>query len=175
MRRFGTIRLRPDGSELHLGRLFAGAVVLPCALGRSGVSRSKREGDGATPAGSWPLRRLLFRPDRVARPETSIAMQPLSPTDGWCDDPVDPRYNRPVQLPYVASAEALWRDDGLYDLVVVLGYNDDPPQPGLGSAIFLHLATPDYGPTAGCIAVNRAHMIWLLAKCGSNTRLEIAR
>jgi L,D-peptidoglycan transpeptidase YkuD (ErfK/YbiS/YcfS/YnhG family) len=79
-----------------------------------------------------------------------------------------------VQLPYGASAETLWRDDGLYDLVVVLGYNDDPPQAGLGSARFLHLATPDYGPTAGCVAVERADMVWLLARCGSNTRLEIA-
>ena len=173
MRRFGTIRLRPDGTELHRGRLLAGAAVLACALGRSGVSRSKREGDGATPAGTWPLRRLLFRPDRVARPETALAVEPLSPADGWCDDPVDPHYNRFVQLPYGASAEALWRDDGLYDLVVVLGYNDDPPKTGSGSAIFLHLATPDYGPTAGCVAINRADMLWLLANCGSQTRLEI--
>lgn len=174
MRRIDAISLRPDGTELHRGHLFAGTTVLPCAIGRSGISRKKREGDGATPAGSWPLRRLLFRPDRAARPETGLAVKPLSPADGWCDAPLNERYNRPVQLPYGASAEPLWRDDGLYDLVVVLGYNDDPPQPGLGSAIFLHLATPDYGPTAGCVAVDRADMIWLLARCGPDTRLEIA-
>jgi len=174
MRRIDAIILRPDGTELHLGRLFAGDNVLPCALGRSGVTRSKREGDGATPAGTWPFRHLLFRPDRFARPETALAVHPLSPTDGWCDDPADPSYNRPVQLPYGRSAEALWRDDAVYDFVIVLGYNDDPPRPGLGSAIFLHLATPDFGPTAGCVAVQRADMVWLLARCGPETRLEIA-
>jgi L,D-peptidoglycan transpeptidase YkuD (ErfK/YbiS/YcfS/YnhG family) len=93
--------------------------------------------------------------------------------DGWCDAPNDPQYNRPVQLPYGASAEALWREDALYDLVVVLGYNDDPPRPGLGSAIFFHLATREFGPTEGCVAIPRAAMTRLLAVCGPATRLEI--
>lgn len=175
MRRFDVIILRREGTELHLGRLFAGDRVLPCALGRSGVTGSKREGDGATPAGTWPLRHVLFRPDRVARPETALDLRRLSQTDGWCDDPADRRYNCPVQLPYGASAEALWREDGIYDLVVVLGYNDDPPRAGMGSAIFFHLATPDLGPTAGCVAVERADMVWLLARCGPGTHLEIVR
>ena len=167
------ITVRAVGPEPHFGRLSAGGMVLPCALGRSGVSARKREGDGASPAGIWPLRRVLFRPDRSARPVTKLAVATISPDDGWCDDPVDTHYNRPVRLPYKASAETLWRDDELYDLVVVLGYNDDPPRAGLGSAIFFHLATPDLGPTAGCIAVERADMIRLLALCGPGTRLEI--
>jgi len=174
LRQFDVIRARPEGTERHCGLLSAGDRALPCALGRNGVIRSKREGDGATPAGTWPLRHVLFRPDRVARPETALAVHAISPTDGWCDDPADPHYNCPVQLPYGASAEPLWRDDGLYDLVVVLGYNDDPPQAGLGSAVFFHLATPDLGPTAGCVAVHRPAMVWLLARCGPGTRLEIS-
>jgi L,D-peptidoglycan transpeptidase YkuD (ErfK/YbiS/YcfS/YnhG family) len=167
------ITVRPEGPERHRGLLSAGDAVLPCALGRSGVTRRKREGDGASPAGTWPLRHVLYRPDRIDRPVTKLAVQAISPADGWCDDPADPAYNRPVQLPYGASAEALWRDDGLYDVVVVLGYNDDPPRAGLGSAIFFHLATSDLAPTAGCIAVNRTGMLQLLSRCGPGTRLEI--
>jgi L,D-peptidoglycan transpeptidase YkuD (ErfK/YbiS/YcfS/YnhG family) len=167
------ITVRPQGAERHCGLMTAGDTALPCALGRAGVTRRKREGDGASPAGTWPLRYVLFRPDRIDRPVTNLAVRALSPTDGWCDDPADRSYNRPVQLPYGASAEALWRDDGLYDLIVVLGYNDDPPRTGLGSAVFLHLATPDLGPTAGCVAVHRADMVRFLPRCGPGTRLEI--
>ncbi len=167
------IRVRAEGVQLHQGRLSAGETVLPCALGRNGVTHRKQEGDGASPAGTWPLRHVLFRPDRVDRPVTDLEVRPLSPANGWCDDPSDRCYNRAVRLPYGASAEALWREDGIYDLIVVLGYNDDPPHAGLGSAIFFHLATPDLGPTAGCIAVHRPDMIALLSRCGPGTRLEI--
>ena len=173
-RQLDLIKVRAEGMERHRGRMSAGERILPCALGRSGVTQDKREGDGASPAGTWPLRQVLFRPDRIARPSTGLPVSPLSPSDGWCDDPADPRYNRPVQLPYGASAEALWRDDAVYDLIVVLGYNDEPPQPGRGSAIFLHLATPDLGPTAGCIAVACPELVWLLSHCGHRTRLEIS-
>jgi L,D-peptidoglycan transpeptidase YkuD (ErfK/YbiS/YcfS/YnhG family) len=172
-RQLDLITVRPHGPEPHRGILTAGETVMPCALGRSGITRSKREGDGATPAGTWPLREVLYRPDRIERPHTTLAVQPISPSDGWCDAPGDPSYNRPVQLPYGASAETLWREDALYDLVVVLGYNDDPPRPGLGSAIFFHLATAEYGPTEGCVAIHRAAMIRLLAACGPATRLAI--
>jgi L,D-peptidoglycan transpeptidase YkuD (ErfK/YbiS/YcfS/YnhG family) len=119
------------------------------------VSASKkREGDGASPAGRWPLRRVLYRPDRRAAPETALPVEALSEGDGWCDAPDDPAYNRPVRLPYPASAEALWRDDGVYDLIVVLGHNDDPVVAGAGSAIFLHLARANYAPTQGCVALS---------------------
>lgn len=124
-----------------------------CALGPAGVTRDKREGDGATPAGRFPLRRVLYRPDRVAPPSTVLPLARIEPADGWCDDPADVRYNRPVRLPYPASHERFWRDDGIYDVIAILGYNDDRPVPGRGSAIFLHVARPDYGPTQGCVAL----------------------
>src|SRR5580698_7995560 len=116
-----------------------------CALGPRGViaADAKREGDGATPAGAWPIRRVLYRPDRRPSPTTALPVQALQPDDGWCDAPDDPAYNRQVKLPYPASAEHLWREDGIYDLIVVLGHNDDPVLPYMGSAIFLHLAKPD--------------------------------
>jgi len=146
------------------GTLDLGGRVVRCALGPAGVvsAADKREGDGASPAGVWPIRRVLYRPDRGAPPVTALPVEALTPDAGWCDAPEDPAYNRPVRLPYPASAESLWRDDGVYDLIVVLGHNDEPVVPGAGSAIFLHLAKPDYPPTHGCVAVNREDLEALL-------------
>jgi L,D-peptidoglycan transpeptidase YkuD (ErfK/YbiS/YcfS/YnhG family) len=135
-------------------------------LGRGGVALDKREGDGATPAGRFPLRRVLYRPDRTPRPRTRLPVAMIERADGWCDDPGHPAYNRPVRLPFPAGHEALWRDDGVYDLLVVLGHNDDPVIPGRGSAVFVHLVRPDRGPTAGCIAVEADDLYTLLADCG---------
>ncbi len=144
-----------------------------CALGPAGIRRDKLEGDGATPAGRFPLRRVLYRADRLIRPVTALPCSSLDPADGWCDDPADPSYNRPVRLPYRASAEALWRDDGVYDAIVVLGHNDDPVVPGRGSAVFLHIARPDYAPTAGCVAVARDDLLALLAAVDETAVLTI--
>ena len=158
------------------GRFRIGARETRCALGRGGVlpAEAKREGDGATPLGTWPIRRLLYRPDRGA-PHTALPATPIQPDDGWCDDPGDTAYNRPVRLPYPASAEAMWRNDGLYDLVLVLGHNDDPPVAAMGSAIFLHLAQSDYAPTEGCVALSRADMEELLGQVRPGDALRIAR
>lgn len=134
----------------------------------------KREGDGASPLGVWPLRYVLYRPDRAPAPRTKLDVRPIRQDDGWCDDPAHPAYNQPVQRPFAASHEALWREDGLYDLVVVLGHNDDPPIAPLGSAIFLHLAKPDYAPTEGCIALSRPDLEAVLAAAVAGDALEIA-
>lgn len=143
----------------------AGDRAFPCAIGKGGMvaAQDKREGDGASPLGAWPLRRVLYRPDRGPAPRTALPVSPIAPDDGWCDDPAHPDYNRPVKRPFDARHEALWREDGLYDLVVVLGHNDDPPVAPLGSAIFLHLAKPDYAPTEGCIALARPDLEAVLA------------
>lgn len=135
----------------------------PCAIGRGGIRQDKREGDGATPTGRFPFRRLLYRADRVPTPVTGLPTAALRPDDGWCDDPADPAYNRPVTLPFAASHERMWQEEPVYDLVLVLGHNDDPPVPGLGSAIFLHLARPRYEGTAGCVALALDDMQHLLA------------
>jgi L,D-peptidoglycan transpeptidase YkuD (ErfK/YbiS/YcfS/YnhG family) len=147
-----------------------------CALGPAGVAAAaaKREGDGASPAGAWPLRRVLYRPDRRAPPSTALPVAPLDPADGWCDAPADPAYNRQVRLPYPASAERLWRDDGVYDLIVVLGHNDDPVVAGAGSAIFLHLARPGFTPTEGCVALAAADLEALLALAKPGDALTIS-
>jgi len=150
-----------------------GGKRLRCALGRAGVRSDKREGDGASPAGSFLMRRLLYRPDREALPLTKLPVRVLAREDGWCDDPADAAYNRPVALPYWARAEKLWREDGLYDLVVVLGYNDDPAVPGKGSAIFLHIAKDGYGPTEGCVALSRADLLAVLKAADVGSRVVI--
>ncbi len=150
-----------------------GEQVWRCALGPAGISSAKREGDGATPLGRFPLRRLLYRPDRLDRPVTGLPAAPLSPKDGWCDDPTDALYNRMIRLPYPARHERLWREDSLYDLLVVVGHNDDPVVPGAGSAVFLHVARPDYAPTGGCIALAAADLLAFLADAGPGDRLAI--
>jgi L,D-peptidoglycan transpeptidase YkuD (ErfK/YbiS/YcfS/YnhG family) len=136
-----------------------------CALGRTGITADKREGDGATPAGTFPFRQVLFRADRIAPPATILPSRPLVESDGWCDDPAHPLYNRPVTLPFTAGHETLMRADALYDVIVVLGHNDAPVVPGRGSAIFLHVAAPDFAPTEGCLALARDDLLAVLAEC----------
>ncbi len=161
----------PDGSFDLAGDLAR------CAVGRSGFipAKDKREGDGATPIGSWAMRRVLYRADRMPAPDTQLPAFPIEKDDGWCDDPADPAYNRPVKLPYKGRHEIMWREDHLYDLVIVLAWNDEPVRKGRGSAIFMHLAKPDYAPTEGCIALARPDMEKLLRKAGPGTSLSVHR
>lgn len=165
--------------ETATGVLRWGKHATPCAIGKGGVKpeADKREGDGATPLGSYPLRWVYFRPDRVPPPATQLPIRGLCRRDGWCDDPQSPAYNRPIALPCDASAEALWREDGLYDLIVVLGHNDAPAHPGLGSAIFLHCCKYDdtgaMKPTLGCVAVPRETLADILKACTPQTVIEI--
>jgi L,D-peptidoglycan transpeptidase YkuD (ErfK/YbiS/YcfS/YnhG family) len=158
------------------GMLSLGGRSVRCALGKGGVkpAADKREGDGASPAGVWPIRRLLWRPDKGPAPTTDLPALAIAADDGWCDAPGDAAYNRPVKLPYPASAERMWRDDEIYDLVLVLGHNDDPPVAPLGSAIFLHLARPGYPPTEGCVAISRDDMAELLRVATPGDAVAIA-
>jgi L,D-peptidoglycan transpeptidase YkuD (ErfK/YbiS/YcfS/YnhG family) len=144
----------------------------PCAIGRSGAcpAERKREGDGCTPLGRWPVRTVLLRPDRWRQPPAGLPWRWIRPQDGWSDAPSDPVYNRPVRHPHPASAEWLWRDDAVYDAILVLGHNDAPPVPGAGSAIFLHLRGDK--PTEGCVAIDRSVMAALLAWAPAGTILD---
>lgn len=167
------IVVRPDPAGTS-GRVLWTGGVAACVLGRGGVRTDKREGDGATPVGVFPLRRVLYRADRRPAPATRLPVAPIAPDDGWCDDPASPDYNRPVKLPCAASREEMWRADGVYDVVVVIGHNDDPPAPGLGSAVFVHLTRPERTPTAGCVALDAPDLERLLAACGPGDRLVVA-
>ena len=160
--------------ENGLWRARCGDETWPCAIGRGGVRRDKREGDGATPVGAWPLRRVLYRADRMAAPETGLACTAIRENQGWCDEPADARYNTAVELPYPARHERLWRDDEIYDCLIVLGYNDHPPVAGAGSAIFLHLARPGFTPTEGCVALAQPQLLAYLALATPESRVCVA-
>lgn len=153
----------PDRGVVRLGPL-----TFPCALGRSGVTRLKREGDGATPAGRLALLALRIRPDAVVGRPGLVAVVPTRPDDGWCDDPRSGRYNAPVRLPSQAGHERMWRDDRLYDMVGVLDWNIRPRVARRGSAIFLHVAREGFKPTEGCIALRPGDLRRLLAAAGPN-------
>ena len=158
----------PEGAVLDWG-----AGARRCAIGPAGIARKEVEGDGITPLGVFALREVFFRADRIARPDTFLPVRVIAKDDGWCDAAADPNYNRLVKLPYPASAEAMWREDHVYDLVVVVGFNDDPVVAGKGSAIFLHLAKPDYPPTAGCVALAENDLRAGLAQLQAGDRIRI--
>jgi L,D-peptidoglycan transpeptidase YkuD (ErfK/YbiS/YcfS/YnhG family) len=147
---------------------------MPCALGRSGAVAIKREGDGGTPVGRMRLLKLNVRRDHLPGPASAVPSRPIRGRDGWCDDPRDGRYNRPVRLPVHAGAETLWRGDRLYDVVGVLDWNLRPRIRGRGSAIFLHLCHPGFQATEGCIALERADLLRLLAVCGPRPVFDVA-
>jgi L,D-peptidoglycan transpeptidase YkuD (ErfK/YbiS/YcfS/YnhG family) len=150
-----------------------GAGPRRTAIGPGGIAVKDGEGDGITPRGTFAVREVFYRADHIARPNTVLPLRAIAQDDGWCDAPGDPNYNRLVKLPYPSSAETLWRDDALYDLVAVLGYNDDPVTPGKGSAIFLHLARPDYAPTQGCVALGYADALAAIEQLGPADKIII--
>lgn len=168
-----TLRVRVLSARATTGWLEWGSLRFRCALGRAGRKAIKREGDGASPIGVWRLRQAWFRADRLVRPQTGLDLRAIRPRDGWCDAACDPNYNRPITHPYPASAEHLWRTDGLYDIVVALGYNDYPRVRGRGSAIFLHCASEGFAPTQGCIALARGDLTRLLARLGRGARVRV--
>ena len=138
--------------------------ILRCVIGKGGRRADKREGDGATPIGLLPLRRVLYRADRLAPPRAFVPVAPIAPDDGWCDDPTHADYNTQIRLPHPARHEELWRADAIYDVIGVLGWNDAPIMRERGSAIFLHLARSNFSPTEGCIALEPRDLIRLFAE-----------
>ena len=167
------IIVTPQGAHKHSGQLHFGPHRARCALGRGGLTDNKREGDAKTPLGRFPLRRIWYRPDRVMRPQAGLPIIKISQKSGWSDDISTAAYNRPIRLPYAPSHEKLWRHDRLYDVFIELGINDNPPEKGRGSAIFLHLEKNNFAPTLGCIAVRRTSMDFLLRQARPDTHICI--
>lgn len=146
----------------------------PCVLGKNGVTDDKKEGDWKTPLGCFPLREVFYRADRIEKLQTNLPISEIGVDDGWCDDVNLPEYNKKVKLPFNGSHENLCRgDDHLYDIIVVVGYNDDPAVPGKGSAVFMHIARPAFTPTAGCVAFKQEDLTEILKNCDSNTKICI--
>jgi L,D-peptidoglycan transpeptidase YkuD (ErfK/YbiS/YcfS/YnhG family) len=153
-----------------MGLRFLGRII-PCAIGKGGLSGKKREGDGATPRGVHRVTGCLFRPDRMARPVPWAV--PIGPRDLWSDDAGQADYNYLVQAPYAGSHERLSRADRLYDLVLLTNWNWPKAVPDKGSAIFLHRwRRPGY-PTEGCVAMDARDLLWLTRAIRPESRLIV--
>lgn len=156
--------------------LFEGPMTnFPCAAGKNGFipMADGREGDGKTPAGLYPIRRVFYRPDRLQLPVTQLKIDPILPDYGWCDDPAHPCYNQLITRPFTASHETLWREDAVYDLIIVIGHNDNPIIKGHGSAVFIHIAREGYQPTEGCIALSQTHLLKFLSLALPQDQIDI--
>lgn len=168
-----TLRVLTLSPRASRGLLQLGGLHFPCSLGRSGTSYVKREGDGASPRGSWELRRLFYRADRLPPPRTALAPRTIRAGQGWCETAGDRNYNRLVPIPYATAHETMKRTDHLYDIVIETSHNERPRVQGHGSAVFFHLRRSDGGPTAGCIAVSLRDMRIILQRVGPKSRLKI--
>jgi L,D-peptidoglycan transpeptidase YkuD (ErfK/YbiS/YcfS/YnhG family) len=154
------------------GYLQAGDKVYRATYGHNGIGKKHREGDGISPEGVWPLRRAFYRSDRMEKPETGLPIDVLKPNYAWSDVESDPQYNQLVMLPNPVIEEHLWREDGLYDLFVVIGYNDDPIIVGKGSGILLHVARPEFSPSAGCACVSLPDLLEIAPHLDRDSTLE---
>lgn len=146
----------------------------PCILGKGGFGAGKIEGDGKTPLGRFPLREIWHRADRVQLPPSRLPLKTIQKDDGWCDDPLDVNYNKHVKLPYAGRHEELWREDNAYNIVIVIGYNDAPPVPHKGSAIFMHVNHDDRRETGGCVSLAFPDMLQVISALDENCEIEIA-
>jgi L,D-peptidoglycan transpeptidase YkuD (ErfK/YbiS/YcfS/YnhG family) len=170
---FATIRVRAAAGNPRRGWLTAGGLTVPVALGRGGIKADKREGDGGTPRGTFQARQLWWRADRNPRPRTFLPVRAIGPEDAWCEDPSSRHYNQPLRLRRDGDGDRLMRADHLYDFIVEIDHNVSPRVANRGSAVFLHLARPDFSPTAGCVSMTRSAMLRLLERLGPQTRIVI--
>jgi L,D-peptidoglycan transpeptidase YkuD (ErfK/YbiS/YcfS/YnhG family) len=154
------------------GRLIAGPFSIPVALGRAGIRANKREGDRGTPRGRFKLMRLWWRADRAPRPRTMLPVRRIKKNLGWCENPADRHYNRPI-IQKDGPGDGLWRRDRLYDFIIEIDHNTRPRVAGRGSAVFIHVARPGFGPTSGCVSMEARRLRRLLERVGPGTKIQI--
>ena len=172
---YKVLRVFPDREKPAPGLASFEGAVYGCALGQAGICpcHRKKEGDGKTPAGLYFPKRLFYREDRITGVSSPLPLQTIRAEDGWCDDPASRDYNRLVRLPRLSSHEKMWREDHLYDLVLVISHNDAPVRAGLGSAVFFHIAGPGLAPTRGCVAFRKTDFLDLLKTLTPDTLIRI--
>jgi L,D-peptidoglycan transpeptidase YkuD (ErfK/YbiS/YcfS/YnhG family) len=170
---YDKIMVRAAAGNPRRGWLTMDGRTVPVALGRGGIKANKWEGDGATPKGTFRPRQVWWRADRYPRPRTFLPVRAIQPNDAWCEDPFSRHYNQPVRLDRDQGGDRLKRDDQLYDFIVEIDHNTSPRIAGRGSAVFLHLARPDFSPTAGCVSMTKSAMLRLLERLGPQTRIVI--
>ena len=144
-----------------------------CAIGKNGTIEKKIEGDGYTPLGTYLIKEVFYRSDRVNLPNISFPTTAIKSNFGWCDDITSKEYNKLIKFPFKESAERLFRSDNIYDIICVLNYNLNPIVKNKGSAIFLHIARDDYSGTQGCVAISEKNLVLLLTMIDINTELKI--
>ena len=165
--------IRSTGKTASKGRVQVNHITYPCVIGKGGVGVKSREGDGITPVGCWKMAYFLYRADRIQKPHSLLSGFAIRPGDSWCDLVTSRHYNRPLAATLPGSSEALWRQDNLYDIVIVLDHNTRPAISGRGSAIFIHLSGSDNPYTQGCIALDRPDLLKILYSCGPQTKVQI--
>ena len=144
-----------------------------CSIGYNGLSNKKYEGDGCTPIGHFKIKKILYRPDKINDYKFALDSEVIKKLDGWCDDINSDLYNQKIEFPFNLSAEHLYRNDDLYDIVCIIDYNLNPIIRGKGSAIFLHVASEDYSPTQGCIALKKEELIQIAIKLDKGSTITI--
>lgn len=167
------VRIAKCPGERSRGWLMAGTLRFSVALGRSGIKANKFEGDGSTPRGVFHPLRVWWRADRGPRPRTLLPVRRIDPAVAWCENPTDRRYNRPFRRREGEFGDRLWREDHLYDLIIELDHNTRPRVAGRGSAVFIHLARPNFGPTAGCVGLRPVALRELLRRLSLKTKIVI--
>jgi L,D-peptidoglycan transpeptidase YkuD (ErfK/YbiS/YcfS/YnhG family) len=144
-----------------------------CALGKAGIGNKKFEGDNITPKGGFRIVKIYYRKDRLKKLPSKFTLTEITKNMGWCDDPKSRKYNQPIKLPTKYSHEILYRRDNIYDLIFVLDYNMKPTIKNKGSAIFIHVSKKNYKKTAGCIALRKVNLIYLVKEINKNTKVII--
>ncbi len=154
--------------------LYYNGYKLKCAVGKSGISNIKKEGDLSTPKGIYKISTLYYRKHKIKKFNCKIKKKIIKKNMGWCDDMRSSKYNQEITFPYNYSAEKLYRKDRKYDLLFDIGYNAQPIIKGKGSAIFLHLTNRKYKATKGCIAILKKYFLKILPLIKKNTKILIS-
>ena len=144
-----------------------------CSIGKRGIGVKKREGDLITPKGSFKIKEILYRADKIKNLKSKLQKKIINKKMGWCDDPRSNKYNKLIKLPFKFGYEKLYRTENIYDLILVLNFNMNPVKKNKGSAIFIHVAKRNYSATKGCIAVKKKDLRMLIKKINKNTKVKI--
>ena len=144
-----------------------------CALGKRGIGYKKKEGDLVTPKGTFKIKHIMYRKDRVGNIKTKIKKIVIKENMGWCDDSNSKHYNKLVRLPSTYSYEKLYKKENIYDIILILDYNMNPIYRNKGSAIFIHISKKNYKKTKGCIAIKKSHLLKIIKEIKKNTKVKI--
>ena len=146
---------------------------IKCAVGKRGIKIKKSEGDLITPKGSFRIRGVFYRKDKIKTLKTRIKIKPIKKNMGWCDDPKSEKYNKLINYPFNHNSEKLYRTDNIYDIIVVLNFNMNPIKKNKGSAIFIHVAKKKFSPTKGCVAIKKNELKKLLENISHKSIIKI--